>query len=105
MNEALLLGQLVLAVALVPTIYLANYYYKAYYRALDASRAVNGALVLDKFFLVTELMELQEWMQHYIFALPASEATDAVGSTKRRLDIVLAGNKRRLDKAQKAVSV
>ena len=103
MNSALLLGQLGLLVALVPTIYLANFYYKAYHAERTKAMNVNGVLVLDKYFFVTELMELEEKLKATAAKSDLTLTRDLLTICATKLHLVLDGNKRRLAEAKRQV--
>ena len=104
MNESLLIGQLVLLVVLVPVVYTANFYYKAYHELREKFKKVNGALVLDKLFLMTELHELVEDMQDVNEEGDFGSADYAYTWCRNQLQAVLDGNKRRIDESRKRVS-
>lgn len=104
MNESLLIGQLILLVALVPCVYTANFYYKAYHELREKHKKVNGTLVLDKFLFVTELHGLvEDWQDLYDVPFEKGTPEYAVRQCRLGLQAVLEGNGRRLKEARKRV--
>lgn len=102
MNEAMLLGMTALLVALVPTIYLANYYYKAYWDERTRGKRINGMLVLDKYLLTTELMNLQAHLKDAGERSNIELASRQLEIVCAKIQLVLDGNQRRLAQAKKA---
>ena len=103
MNSALLLGQLALLAALVPTIYLANFYYKAYHAEWEKGKRINAVLVLDKYYLVTELESLRAQLEKTAGRGDRSTTSDLLRMVAAKIQLVLDGNKRRLAAAKQQV--
>ena len=104
MNSSLLLGQLVLLVALVPTIYFANFYYNAYHAEREKGKRINGMLVLDKYLYTTELMNLQQFLRDAGERSNIALASAQLEIVCAKLQLVLDGNQRRLAEAKRAVA-
>ena len=95
----------VLLAALVPTIYLANYYWKAY----DRLYRKHAALIVVKFKLSMEVHELSDYVRNCTVESASLDDyslgfMDAIGEVEDRLNPILQGGKRRATEAALAVN-
>ena len=100
MNSALLLGQLALLAALVPTIYLANFYYKAYHAEREKGKRINSMLVWDKYMFVDELRQLVEVLKKTGDKSDLVVTRALIRVVAGKVQLILDGDKRRLAEAK-----